>query len=112
MKETREMTFRFTDKEPEEWEFIMSLCRPFATTKVDKKNLDVALAWFGELCITLGLKVCDRILLELLESPETFLWVEDRSKFLFMPIETAARESFQEEMHRLLVYTTKCVTTT
>jgi hypothetical protein len=64
MKETETKHFEFPDRDPEEWEWIISLMVPMSKVKLTKEKLDVALSWFDELCCPVGLEECDRILCE------------------------------------------------
>jgi BTB/POZ domain len=69
MKESQTKRFEFPDKDPEEWECIMSMCAPFSTTKINKDNLRMAYGWFNELGITSGLEECDQVLFHLAKWP-------------------------------------------
>lgn len=62
MKENTTKTFRFPDRDPEEWRLIMSLTAPFATERITKDNVYTALSWYDELCSPRGLKTCDTVM--------------------------------------------------
>ena len=62
MKESKSLRFEFPHRDPKEWELIVELVAPLATTKVNKDNVYVALSWFDELCSDRGLAECDRVL--------------------------------------------------
>ena len=104
MKESQEMKFEFPDKNPDEWEFIMSLSTPLASTEIDEDNLDVALTWFDELCSTKGLATCDRALYAILDSEE-FSWIYCLHK---TPEDTSTIACRRETVRRVLDYTAKC----
>lgn len=62
MQETESKHFEFLDRDPREWEWVVSVMAPLSKEKVSAGNLGVALSWFDELCSPLGMKECDRVL--------------------------------------------------
>ena len=66
MKESRTKTFEFPDRDPKEWEWIVSLMAPMSQVSLTKSNLSAALDWFDFLCCEIGLKRCDKVMEEML----------------------------------------------
>lgn len=62
MKESDTHRFEFQDKDPQEWEWIVSLMAPLSSEKVTVEKLSVALDWFDLLCCKAGLEICDKIM--------------------------------------------------
>ena len=62
MKETKTKTFEFPDRDPEEWQWLVSLMAPLATEKIDRSNVFTALSWFDLLHVPRGLASCDELL--------------------------------------------------
>jgi BTB/POZ domain len=62
MKETSTKHFEFSDRDPDEWDWIWSLLVPFASLTLTLDKLDAALSWFDFLCVTRGLEQCDQVL--------------------------------------------------
>lgn len=62
MKETVTRRFEFPDRDPEEWDWILSLLVPFSPVQLTLDKLEVALSWFDFLCISRGLERCDQVL--------------------------------------------------
>lgn len=68
MREEDTLEFDFPDRDPKEWEWIISLMAPMAEERVTMEKLSVALDWFDFLCSNLGLKACDKVLSQHLSS--------------------------------------------
>ncbi|CAB9501340.1 expressed unknown protein [Seminavis robusta] len=62
MKEAVTKRFEFPDRDPKEWEWIVSLMSPIAPVTVDKENLPIALSWFDQLSSPIGMKECGGVL--------------------------------------------------
>ena len=62
MQESKSKHFEFPDRNPREWEWIVSIMAPLSKEKISTEKLDIALSWYDELCSPLGLEECDRVI--------------------------------------------------
>lgn len=62
MKESQTMKFDFPDKNPDDWELVLALLEPFGSLALDQERLELALPWFDELGISVGVQACDKYL--------------------------------------------------
>ena len=64
MKEQKTSQFEFPDRDPKQWEWIISLMAPMAKERISMETISVAVDWFDILCSDLGLEACDEVLVE------------------------------------------------
>jgi hypothetical protein len=55
------MRFEFPDKDPQEWELVRTMLRPFGC-KLTQDNVTVLVPWFDELCCQEALQECDKLI--------------------------------------------------
>jgi hypothetical protein len=55
------MRFEFPDKDPEEWELVKTILRPFGP-QLSQHNVTTLVPWFDELCCREALQECDKLI--------------------------------------------------
>ncbi|CAB9517515.1 expressed unknown protein [Seminavis robusta] len=71
LEETHTTCFHFPDRDPNDWEWIVSFMVPTShhPKRIPKEKLHMALSWFVELCSPMGLEKCDQALCQSLPLP-------------------------------------------
>ena len=64
MKEQKTSQFEFSDRDPKQWEWIVSLMAPMTKERISVETVSVAVDWFDFLCSDLGLEACGKVLEE------------------------------------------------
>jgi len=70
MKEQKTSQFEFPDRDPKQWEWIISLMAPMTKERISMETVSVAVDWFDFLCSDLGLEACDEVLAEYVNCDE------------------------------------------
>ena len=69
MKESISHSFTFPDRDPKEWELLMSVFGLNLTTKLEPSNIITLLPWCDELCMSSAMEACDTVYYEQVISP-------------------------------------------
>lgn len=70
MKEQKTSQFEFPDRDPKQWEWIISLMAPMSKERISMETVSVAVDWFDFVCSDLGLEACDEVLAEYVNCDE------------------------------------------
>ena len=71
MKEADTRTFSFPNRDPTEWELLMSVFGLNPTVELQEDNIRTLLSWCSELCMVKAMKKCEQYYLENIITPKS-----------------------------------------
>ena len=77
-KKSKTMKFEFPQRDPNEWEWILSLFTPLPSARLSKDNITTALSWFAELRSPVGLEACDSFYTQIIRGYKFRFFAEQR----------------------------------